>query len=367
MRRKLTSVLVAAVIAIAATAWILSGQYGQANDTPDRAPQPAAETARAPEPGKLSKVRVRTSIATPREIALIVTGRTEASRSVELRAETEGQVTAVHAERGARIVTGDKIVTLRLDDRLATLNEYKALRRQREIEFEAARALNEKGYRAETSLAQAAAALDAARAAVERVEIDISKTVITAPFDGVLQDRPAEVGDYLREGDAVAMLVDLDPVVIAVDVAERQIGSISVGKVGSAELVGGTVIDGVVRYISASANPATRTFLVELESPNPDYRIAEGMTAELNLPLETKLAHEIAPGLLSLNDDGILGLNTVNAAGQVVFHPVDIIDGDERQVWVSGLPERVDLITVGQEFVSHGDTVEALPDTAAGS
>jgi len=381
MRRKLTSVMAAIAIAIGAIAWILSGQYGKANDAADdgaaaetrSAADGSAErvaetrTAETRAGAAMTAVRYRTSFAEPREISLIVTGRTEASRRVIVRAETEGSVAAILAERGARIAPGDAIARLDIDDREARLAEAEAVLRQRRIEFDAAKSLNTRGFRADTALAGAQAALDAARATVKRIRIDIDNTRIAAPFEGVLQARPIEVGDYLREGDQVATIVDLDPIVIAVDVAERQIGAVEMGQVGRATLVNGERLDVVVRYISASANPATRTFLVELESPNPDHRVAEGLTAELSLPLETRLAHSVAPGLLSLDDDGVIGLKTVDAVGRVVFHPVDIIDGDESRVWVAGLPDRVDLITVGQEFVRAGQKVDAVPDSDAGS
>lgn len=364
MRRKLTSVFTALLIAGGATLWILSGQDGQAEDKA-QAIQSVSEQA---EEKALREVRVRPYRAETREITLVVTGRTQASRTVTLRAETEGRIRKVHKERGNRVSANDRIASIRLDARRARLAEQEALLAQQQLEYDAAEVLNQKGYRAETQLAQAKAALDAAKASLQALQIDIEKTEIAAPFDGVLETRPVELGDFLREGDTVGTIVDLDPIVVAVDVAEKQIGNLTVGQVGTATLVTGAEIDGVIRFISSSANPATRTFRVELESPNPDHAIAEGLTAELDLPLETKLAHRLSPGLLSLNEGGELGLRAVDADDRVVFYEVEIIDGDEKMIWVTGLPANVRLITVGQEFVNDGDrVVPRLDESSVGS
>ena len=180
----------------------------------------------------------------------------------------------------------------------------KALRSQREVEYEAAKKLSKKGYRAETELAATKAALEAAEAMVSLTEEELSRTVIRAPFTGFIDDRAMEIGDYLDTGDPVATLVDLERMLVVAQVSERKVGHLVVGSTGHARLIGGEIVEGRLRFVSAVADPATRTFRVELEVDNRDHRIADGVTAELRLPLAEVPAYHLSPAVLTLGDNG---------------------------------------------------------------
>lgn len=163
------SIIIAAVLAIVAFVWILSGQFGS-----EEASVEGNETEQAEKKSDLMKVRVSELDAISRTETVNVTGRTEASRKVELRAETQGQVTELYVERGERVEENKPIASLRADDRPAKLSEARATLRQRQIEYSAAAKLTQKGFRSETEKAGAQARLDAARAVVELMEIDLS-------------------------------------------------------------------------------------------------------------------------------------------------------------------------------------------------
>jgi multidrug efflux system membrane fusion protein len=265
------------------------------------------------------------------------------------------------------VAKGDVIVRLAIDDREARLAEAKSLVRQRQMEAEAARQLQQKGFRPDTVLAANEAALEAARAQLARIEVDIARTTLRAPFAGVLDRRPAEIGTYVKEGDLIATLVDLDPILIVAQVSERDIGKLALGGAGQARLITGETVDGTIRYIAAAADAATRTFRVELAVPNPDRWLADGVTAQLRLPLPAARAHRVSPAMLSLGEDGSVGVKSVNSSDIVEFHPVSIVGDGAEGVWLTGLPGRVRLITVGQEFVKPGQRVqpvEAAPHMA---
>ena len=63
---------------------------------------------------------------------------------------------------------------------------------------------------------------------------------------------------------------------------------------------------------------------------------------------------------MTLNDDGVVGVRTVDATDTVRFMPVDILADETKGVWLGGLPERVRLIVVGQEFVIDGERVTTV-------
>ncbi|HLB80185.1 MAG TPA: efflux RND transporter periplasmic adaptor subunit [Dongiaceae bacterium] len=355
------SYLTAGAVAVAAVAWVLSGQFGP---PPEPAEAAGERLAAAAEPA-LPQVRVRRQTAEPRAAEIVLRGRTAAVRAVELRAETRGSVAELLAEKGAAVAAGDVIARLKQDDRLARLREAKALLEQRRIEFDAATKLSAKGYRAETSVAEARAKLEQANAAVAAMEIDIGYTTIRAPFDGVVDARSAEIGDFLDVGDPIATIIDLDPILIVGQISERDVGQAKVGATGAGQLVTGERVAGVLRYVSVVADEATRTFRVELEVANPERRIPHGVSSELRLPLAESLAHRVSPAILTLADDGTIGVKIVTADDVVRFHPVTIVGDGPDGVWLAGLPETVTFVTVGQEFVGDGRRVRPVPEGPA--
>ncbi len=356
-----TSYLIASGIAIAVTAWLLSGQLTREEPvTPAGATSEMAQPAAAP----LARVRVREQAAEPRIVEIVLRGQTVANRQVELRAETRGKVVEVPAEKGALVPTGDIIAQISNDDRKARLDMAKALLVQREIEYDNAQKLSKKGYRPETDVAETRAKLEEAKAAVTSMDIDIAHTTVRAPFNGVVEERPVEIGDFVDVGDKVATIVDPDPMLVVGHVSEQDVVKIRVGMPGKARLVTGETVSGKVRFVGSTADAQTRTFRVELEVPNPDRRVVQGISAELQLPVAELPAHRVSSAILALTDDGKIGVKTVNADNVVEFRTVDIIGDGPDGVWLAGLPERVRFITVGQDFVLPGQKVEPAPDTA---
>ncbi|HJR68558.1 MAG TPA: efflux RND transporter periplasmic adaptor subunit, partial [Gammaproteobacteria bacterium] len=270
------------------------------------------------------------------------------------------------AERGAAVRAGERIVALDLRDREARLEEARALIAYAEQQFEAARELKAEQFVSDAQLAELASRVASARAARESVELEIANTTIVAPFDAVLQDRLVELGDYVNAGDAVAELVDTDPLLVVGEVSERDIHELGVGKAGFARHLGGAPIEGRIRYLAPVADAGTRTFRVELAIANGGAELRAGMTAELRLAAEEITAHLLSPALLTLDDAGMVGVKSVNAHDRVEFHPVEIVGSSGDGVSVTGLPEDIRLITIGQGFVRAGDLVEPtlLPPSA---
>ncbi|MDE0780152.1 MAG: efflux RND transporter periplasmic adaptor subunit [Alphaproteobacteria bacterium] len=356
MKKKPT--IIAAVLALVAFAWIVSGQFA----SPDKdAVKELKAVEKAKEP---MTVRVAELRAILRTQTVKITGRTEASRKVDLRAETQGQVVELYAHRGDRVEEKKPIANLRADGRPAKLSEAQAILRQRQIEYDASDKLTQKGFRSETDKARAQAHLDSARAAVELMEIDIVRTTFRAPFDGIIVAGHVEIGDYVKIGDVTATVVDLDPLLIVGNVSERHVNQITEGLSGTITLIDGSELTGSVRFVASLANPATRTYRIELTAPNTDLAIRDGLTAKIEIPIRAAMAHFVTPSVLTLNDDGVVGIKTVESDNTVKFRAVEIIANDIDGVWLGGLPDKIKLITVGQEFVTNGETVTPVNGTA---
>ena len=353
------SFFLAFIFAAAAAAWVASGQLGESDAQPE-AQKPPADLAAL---GEAPAVRVRTSVAQDHAVVDLLRGRTEANRHIELKSETYGRIIELTVEEGSAVAAGEIIARLSPGDRRARLAEAKALLAQRKIEHEADKKLSKKGFRAETQVAATEASLEAAAAAVKIAEVELGYTVIRAPFDGVVDERIMELGDFVDRGDPITRLVELHPMLIVTQVNERDVQRLSLGAPGRARLMTGDQVEGYIRHISSVADEATRTFRVELEVPNTDGRIADGMTAEIALPLAQTTAHLVSPAILTLSDKGLIGVKAVDEEDRVVFHPAKIIDTGNEGVWIAGLPEEVTLITVGQEFVRPGEAVRSVPES----
>lgn len=353
--------VLSAGITLLVVLWMLSGAFSSEDVQADKA---ASTTTASSTP----QVRVQqlTAQAITREI--VVSGRTAANRTLELRAEAEGTVQQLGSDRGDPVKAGDVIARLDMRDRNARLKEAEALAAQRELEFSGIQNLRTKQFTTEVQIAEARSRLESAKAAVEKIKLEITNLTIRVPYDAVLQERSIEVGDFVRTGDTVAELVDLDPIIVRGEVSEREVASMTVGGKGVAVLVDGRRLEGEVRYLAPKADNGTLTFQVELAIPNPDNSIRAGMTAELRLFADTVNVHTLSAALLTLADDGTVGAKVVDNTDTVRFFPVEIVGAAANgQQQVSGLPDSIRLITVGQGFVTEGQKVNAVTVASAGA
>lgn len=353
---KLKSWLISAGIAVAIAVWLLSGQIGGE-------PESAGVSTASSSAGDIrTNVRVRTQTAEEVTRTITVNGKTAPARIVELNAETDGRVVSIGGERGDRLSEGDVIVRLDERDRSARLAQAVATVKQRELEFAGREKLKSESYVSEAQLQEAAALLEASKAELARARLDIEYTVIRAPFDGALQERMVEIGDYVKAADPIATFVDDRKLVVSANVSEFDAHNVSKGEAAKAKLATGEIVTGVIRYVAPVADEATRTFVVELEVDNAAGLYRGGMTAELMIPAETIFAHKISPSLLTLDDEGNLGIKIVNDLGKVEFHQADIAMSSSEGVWIAGLPHSASIITVGQGFVNAGALVDSVTE-----
>jgi multidrug efflux system membrane fusion protein len=352
------SFVIAATLAVVAAAWIGSGQMNGGQATPEVRKPPADLSAAE----HLPSVRVRRQEARPHITEVVLRGRSEALRDVRIKAETYGRVIELEVERGDRVEAGQVLARLDPEGRPARLAEAKALLEQRRIEHEAATRLSEKGFRATTQLAASKAALEAAEATVKQAQVALGDTVIQAPFDGIVDDRLAEIGDYLEAGDPLARIVDLNPILLVAQANERAVGQLQVGETARARLATGRELEGTVRFVASAADNETHTFRVEVEVANSDGTVPDGITAELRLPLESRAAHQVSPAILTLGEHGEMGVMVLENGDTARFRPVQIVDQGPDGVWLAGLSHQVTLITVGQEFVKDGQKVKPIDE-----
>lgn len=341
--------LIAIAITITIVLWMFSGTM--------KAEETSNEIEKNAPP--IPKVKVETLYAVGVSDNVELYGRTEPDRTTTLKAELGGQITQVFATRGAFVKKGDVIAKLEVNDLKMQLDRSKALLSQRELEYEGAKSLNEDGYQGRVQVTSAYANLQAVRADITRLEISLENTTIKAPYDGVLNERYVEQGDYVQSGDEVALIADLSPLIVRAHVTENQIQHLMVAQDAQIKLLNRQNVAGKIRYIASVADSNTNTFKIEIAIENADNKIKAGISSEVNIPLTEVAAIKISPALLALDAMGNIGVKTVEN-DQVIFTEIDIVKTESDGIWLKGLGEQADVITLGQGFVREGDTVEAV-------
>lgn len=355
------SYVIAALITLGIAAWVLGG-YAMKSSGRETADAPAAAKTAAP-----LTVSVRSQDAKPVEQFIVAQGQAEPNRTVTIRAETKGQIAELLADEGAEVKAGDIIVRLEENDRKAMIQRAEARVREQQSAYDASKSLGKKGYQTQRQSDQIYSSLQTAKAELEEAQIELDRIEIKAPFEGVVLSSPMELGAYVDVNGEVATIVDNDPLVVSVRINQQDISDLKLGQTAHVKFATGQQRDGKIRYIAPRADEDTRTFRVEIELPNPGGEIPSGISAEAKVPTETVMAHFVSPASLSLNDEGKLGIKTVNEDNKVVFHPATIVLSGVDGAWITGLPAHARIITLGHGFVRIGEEVQVAEEQGSDS
>ncbi|WP_208351808.1 efflux RND transporter periplasmic adaptor subunit [Pseudaestuariivita rosea] len=286
--------------------------------------------------------------------AVILRGQTEAWREVVVRAETSGLVVSDPLRKGSRVNAGDLLCQIDPGTREAQLTEAEARLQEARINDNAASQLSEGGFASQTRVASTTAAVQAAEAGVKAARTEIDRLAIHAPFAGLLESDTAEIGSLLQPGDQCATVIQLDPIKLVGFVPEVDVDRITVGARAAARLTSGRDVTGDVVFVARSADELTRTFEVEIAVQNNDLAIRDGQTVEILIASDGLNAHLLPGSALTLDDNGTLGVRVIDDQSKASFAPVTFIRDSIEGVWVDGLPQTVEVIVVGQEYVTDG-------------
>ena len=291
----------------------------------------------------------------------------------EVAAEVNGRIEEVNFEEGHRIKAGKVLVTLNADLLQKTLKGTKASYEQSLSELEKARSdfqrfeslykkqvvpqqvYDEHRFRVD-GLEKKAASL---KAEVERLEIELQKKTIRAPFDGVVLKKNVDRGEWLSPGSAVATLARDEIVDILVNVPEEIMRFIRSGTEVRVR-AGGKENQGKVFAIIPQGDIATRTFPVKIRMNNTPS-LAEGMEARVSLPTNNRRKTLIVPRDAVLH---LFGRNVVFAIidSKARMMPVKVIgyQGNQAGVEGEGLAEGMKVVTKGNERLQEGQAVTVL-------
>ena len=140
--------------------------------------------------------------------------------------------------------------------------------------------------------------------------------------------------------------------------SEFDINKVQVDTKAYIENSNGVKKNGKITFISPSAETTTRTFEIEIEADNNDLSFRSGITTSIIIEGSKLLAHKIPPSILTLLDDGTIGVKALNEKNIVIFYPIQKVKDTVDGIWVSGLPSQIKLIISGQEYVGINQQVE---------
>ncbi len=320
---------------------------------------------------KLQSVRTVLFEAQQMPIEVSLRGRTEASATISINAQTSGLIESVSVKKGQSVEVGDLICTVdqgvrktQVAQAQASLAQAKAALKQAEDDFETNKELREKGLSPansgrsyEVQLQAAIASLASATSALDSSELELSRTMVRAEVAGIIQEPLANAGDMLSAGNArCATLVQLDPMLFVGMVVEAKVGLLQEGLKAVVTTVTGQQVEGEVSYIASISDAETRSFTVEIEIANPKSLIRSGLTANAEIAIGSSQAHLIPQSSLTLDSEGEIGVKLVN--GDIVqFASVTSIKDSLNGIWVIGLPSTAEIIIFGQEYVFGGQQV----------
>jgi RND family efflux transporter MFP subunit len=270
-------------------------------------------------------------------------------------------------EEGAAIAKIDDRILLAQVQQARAANELAAATWERRK-----RLWEEDQVGSEIAYLEARFAAEQAAAALELLEERLARTVIRAPFSGVLDERHVDVGTMVGPGRTVGRLVQLDPIKVFAGVPERYAPDVTAG--AWAEVVFPALGDQVrreqVRYVGATVDQQSRTFPVEVELGNASGAIKPQMVANMSLTRQRVEDAIVVPqDALVRVEDGFVVFVAVERDGQVVAEARDVVRGPTRRNLVvieEGVAVGERLIVVGQKSVAGGDRVNVVAEHGEG-
>ncbi len=302
-------------------------------------------------------VSVQMSVSKPVTQFFQAEGQALPDRDTTIRAKSSGEIAEVLVKKGQDVEANAVIARFETSEREADIERARVVLERAQREFDNASTLRNRGIASENRVIQAEAALASAKAEVADAEETLDDTDITAPFAGRIETLDLDVGEFIQVGTEVGRIVDNTPLTIAIQVPQHALGQLQNLQPARVLFITGQERAGTVSFVGTSAATDTRTFLVEIDVPNADGVIPAGVSAEVQIPVGQLEAHFVSPSMVSLNENGALGVKTVDADNIVRFFEIEVVRAQIDGIWVQGLPDDARIITVGQGFVRDGELV----------
>lgn len=350
--------IAALVVLVAAGAWVATGEFAAVGSEEEKDHDDGtAEAIVAAAPAPLRTVAAVVPVTADHSREIRIAGATEADKSAILAARSDGIVEMLGVVQGEEIAADTLVMKLVGADVAASVATANASLAQANQQLDVGEKLFARGSLPELELTTRRAAKAAADAALQQAQSAQDRLLLKAPFAGVVDTVSVELGEWVQTGAPITTILALDPIVVKAEVSERDVAFVAVGSPASVRLVSGDEMQGTIRHIAKQASTGTRTFVVEVALPNPDRKIGAGMTAEVRLFARPVPAITVPRSVITISDDGLIGLRVVGPDSIARFAPVTMLYDTEDGMIISGVPAGVRIIVAGQDLVRDGEKV----------
>jgi membrane fusion protein, multidrug efflux system len=318
--------------------------------------------------GRILNVEVSTVAPSDFTDVVRLTGIVVADRDVIVAAEESGTITELLVDKGAAVEAGQPIA--KIDDRLLASQTAQARAQAalaRELWERRRRLFEEDKVGSELAYLEARYQAEQAEAALATLERRLERTLVTAPFAGILDDRMVEVGATVAPGTPVARVVDVSPLKVSGGVPERYAPDIRPGARASVtfDALEGMEFTGTINYVGAAVNPSNRTFPVELTLPNPGRGVKPEMVADIEVVRSVAEQAVVIPqDALVRVEDGYIVYLVTGSGDALTIESRPVVPGASQrdEVVVTGLEPGDRLVVVGQKQVAAGDRVRVVAE-----
>jgi membrane fusion protein (multidrug efflux system) len=303
----------------------------------------------------------------PLEERLPLVGSLQPKEDIRVLSETDARIEKIGFEPGQIVEAGAVLFELDARRQKAMLTEGEAKLGWAKSELKRGEELFSSKTIPEQEVERLRANLLGAEAQVQLLNAELQDLVIKAPFRGSVSDRQVSVGQFVRRGEELALLLQTDPLELVFQVPERYVGQIELGQRIQLGIVAyaGETFEGEVGYISPKLDETSRTLLVKVFLKNPDGRLRAGMFGSVDLSFRAKDEALILPQTAVLNDADRVYVVAVGADNKAAFKPVKTGLQLAGQVEIiEGLAEGDIVVIEGYQKLGPGSPVMFAPDSA---
>ncbi len=295
----------------------------------------------------------------PLDEKLVVTGTLVANEAVEITSEVTGIVEKIYFKEGARVKKGDLLLKLNVDDQEAQLEKFKFSKKLREASEYRQRQLLEKQAISQEEYEIALTELNTTNADVKILEVQIAKSSIRAPFDGIIGLRYISDGAFINSSTRIASLININPIKVEFSIPGKYGPVVSDGdKIYFTTDASDKTYEGTVYAVQPQVDQTTRTLSIRATSDNSEGELFPGLFTKIEVILSHKDNALMVPSIAVVND--LSGHKVfLENNGKVVEQKVTVGIRTATEIEIiDGLKAEDTVITSGILQIRPGSSVE---------